>query len=234
MTSIDAVTLTLLMVVLPVLALAQAKALRGVLVPRLPAYASSAVTLMLLAIWCTAVGGWARGARALGLVAVGPGMVLGWALAVVVAGLGLMLGFRILGDALGAKESETLLQLLPRTARERLGFAALSVIAGLGEEIVFRGYALSALADVTGVVTAGVVTSVAFGVLHAYQGAFGMIRTAALGGLLAGSFIAAGSIWPVVVAHTVLDLLGGLVLTDRLIAPQPVRTRDTGNPDGVS
>ena len=144
-------------------------------------------------------------------------MIVGWALVVVVAGLGLMLGFRVLGDALGAKESETLLQLLPRTTGERLGFAALSVIAGLGEEIVFRGYALSALAGVTGVAAAGVVTSLAFGVLHAYQGALGVVRTAALGGLLAWSFVAAGSIWPVVTAHAVLDLLGGLVLADRLM-----------------
>ena len=42
MTVVDAATVTGLVVVLPGLAVAQARALRGVLIPRLPAYASSA------------------------------------------------------------------------------------------------------------------------------------------------------------------------------------------------
>ncbi|MCG6957682.1 MAG: CPBP family intramembrane metalloprotease [Gemmatimonadetes bacterium] len=233
MTAVDAVTVAALLMVLPGFAVAQARALQGVVIPRLPAYASSAATLVLVAAWCTVVGVWARGPSTLGFVGMAPGPAAGWTLAVVLAGLGLMLGFRTLGNALGAKESETLHQLLPRTPGERLGFACLSVIAGLSEEIVFRGYALSALAGVTGVATAAVLTSVAFGVLHAYQGILGVIRTAALGGLLAWGFVAAGSIWPVVAAHAVLDLLGGLVLAERLMGSDPVRPRDTKNPGGV-
>jgi membrane protease YdiL (CAAX protease family) len=232
-TAVDTGTVVALLVVLPGFALAQARALRGVTVPRMPAYASSAATLVILAAWCTVVGVWGRGARALGVVGMAPGLAGGWTLGMVVAGLGLMLGFRVVGSALGVRESETLYQLLPRTPGERLGFAGLSVIAGLGEEIVFRGYALPVLAGVTGVVTAGVLTSVAFGILHAYQGLLGMIRTAVLGGLLAWGFVAAGSIWPVAAAHAVLDLLGGLVLAERLMTRDPAVARDTGNPGGV-
>jgi membrane protease YdiL (CAAX protease family) len=232
-TVVDAVTVAVLLVVLPGFAVVQARALRGVVIPRLPAYASSAATLVVLAAWCTVIGAWERGPRSLGLVAMAPGLASGWALAVILAGLGLMLCFRVLGTPLGARESETLRQLLPRTPGERLGFAGLSVLAGLGEEIVFRGYALPVLAGLTGVVTAGVLTSVAFGVLHAYQGVLGVIRTAALGGLLAWGFVAAGTIWPVAAAHAVLDLLGGLVLAERLMASDPVRARDTENPGGV-
>jgi membrane protease YdiL (CAAX protease family) len=233
-TVVDAVTVTVLLVVLPGFALAQARALRSVTVPRLPAYASSAATLVLLAAWCTVVGLWGRSPPALGFVAMAPGLAAGWTLGVVLAGLGLMLCFRVLGNALGATESETLQQLLPQTPGERLGFAALSVIAGLGEEVVFRGYALTTLAGVTGVMAAGVVTSLAFGVLHAYQGLFGMLRTAVLGGLLAWGFVAAGSLWPVVAAHAALDLLGGLVLAERLMTSDAMPVRDTEDPGGVS
>jgi membrane protease YdiL (CAAX protease family) len=199
----------------------------------LPAYASSAATLVLLAAWCTVVAVWGRGPRALGFVAMAPGPAAGWTVSIVLAGLGLMLGFRALGNALGARESETLRQLLPRTPGERLGFAGLSVIAGLGEEIVFRGYALPVVAGLAGVVTAAILTSVAFGVLHAYQGILGVMRTAALGGLLAWGFVAAGSLWPVVAAHAILDILGGLVLTERLMASHRMAARDTENPGGV-
>jgi membrane protease YdiL (CAAX protease family) len=223
-TVVDAVTVVVLLVVLPAFAVAQARALRGVVIPRLPAYASSAATLVLLAAWCTVVAVWGRGPRALGFVAMAPGPAAGWTVSIVLAGLGLMLGFRALGNALGARESETLRQLLPRTPGERLGFAGLSVIAGLGEEIVFRGYALPVVAGLT---------SVAFGVLHAYQGILGVMRTAALGGLLAWGFVAAGSLWPVVAAHAILDILGGLVLTERLMASHRMAARDTENPGGV-
>jgi membrane protease YdiL (CAAX protease family) len=219
MSVLDALTLAGLLVALPALAFVQARALRGSRIPRLPAYASSGVTLLLLGGWCVGLGSWRRGPASVGLVPMGLHLLAGWALVVTVAGLAVMLGFRILCGALGVQEAATLRELLPRNGGERLAFAGLAVIAGLCEEIVFRGYALPVLAGVTGVVAAGVLTSVAFGALHAYQGVLGMVRTAALGGILAWAFVAAGSVWPVVVAHTALDLLGGIVLGEKLMSP---------------
>lgn len=216
---LDAVTLAVLLVVLPALALMQARMLRGARIPRLPAYASSGVTLALLGGWCAAVGAGRWGPRAVGFVPMPPGLLAGWALVVTVAGLALMLGFRIVGGALGVEESGILRELLPRTAGERLAFVGVSLLAGLCEEIIFRGYALPVLGGAIGIVAAGVVTSLAFGVLHAYQGVLGMVRTAALGGMLAWAFVASGSIWPLVAAHAVLDLLGGIVLAEKLMSP---------------
>jgi membrane protease YdiL (CAAX protease family) len=216
---LDAVTVAVLLVALPALAVAQARALRGSRIPRLPAYASSAATLVLLGGWCVGLGLWRQGPAAMGFVPMPLRLLAGWALVVTVAGIGVMLGFRIVCGALGVEESPILRALLPRTGNERLAFAGLSVIAGLCEEVIFRGYALPVLAGVTGVVAAGVLTSVAFGALHAYQGVLGVVRTAALGGILAWAFVAAGSVWPVVAAHTVLDLLGGIVLAERLMSP---------------
>jgi membrane protease YdiL (CAAX protease family) len=216
---LDAVTVAVLLVALPALAVVQARALRGAHIPRLPAYASSGATLVLVGGWCAGLGLWRRGPEAVGLVPMPFRLLAGWALVVTIAGLGVVLGFRILCGALGVQESATLVELLPRTGGERLAFAGLALLAGVCEEIIFRGYALPVLAEVTGVAVAGVLTSVAFGVLHAYQGVLGVVRTAALGGILAWAFVAAGSVWPVVVAHTALDLLGGIVLGEKLMSP---------------
>lgn len=216
---VDGVTLVGILAVLPALAVVQARALKRTHIPRIPAYLSSGITLVLLGGWCVGVGTWRRGPAGVGFVRLPLGLLAGWALVVTVAGLGLMLGFAVLGGALGAEESAILRELLPRSARERLAFAGLALLAGLCEETVFRGYALTALAGVVGVVGAGVVTSVAFGVLHAYQGLLGMVRTAALGGVLAWAFVAAGSVWPVVLAHAALDLLGGIVMAEKLMSP---------------
>jgi membrane protease YdiL (CAAX protease family) len=45
----------------------------------------------------------------------------------------------------------------------------------------------------------------------------GIVRTTCLGFLLAASFLLSGSLWPAVLAHTILDVLGGLVLGETLV-----------------
>jgi membrane protease YdiL (CAAX protease family) len=219
MRALDAGTLVVLLVALPGLAVVQARALRSVHLPRMPAYASSAATIVVLGGWCSALSLARSGTVSLGLVSPPGGSVLTWTASITAASLGLLLGFRFLGNALGIPESDVLLGLLPATRGERLAFAGLSVVAGLGEEVVFRGYALPVLSGFTGVAGAAVATSVAFGVLHAYQGGFGVARTAAMGGVLAWGYLAAGSLWPVVLAHTVIDLLGGIFLPHQLMSP---------------
>jgi membrane protease YdiL (CAAX protease family) len=56
-----------------------------------------------------------------------------------------------------------------------------------------------------------------FGLLHAYQGWLGMVRTAVLGMVFATSFLVTGTLWPVIIAHAALDVLGGLVLGETLM-----------------
>ena len=69
----------------------------------------------------------------------------------------------------------------------------------------------------TGAAGAAVITTVVFGVLHAYQGWHGMVRAGLLGALLAWGFLVGGSLWPPIVAHALLDILAGIVLADRLV-----------------
>ena len=61
-------------------------------------------------------------------------------------------------------------------------------------------------------------TSLAFGVLHSYQGKLGVVRTGVVGFFMGAAFIYTGSLWPPMVAHALIDLVAGLVLRDRLLA----------------
>ena len=54
--------------------------------------------------------------------------------------------------------------------------------------------------------------------MHGYQGWLGMVRTALMGGVLAGGFLAAGSLWPPIVAHIAIDILAGIVFGERLLS----------------
>ncbi|HEX2729856.1 MAG TPA: CPBP family intramembrane glutamic endopeptidase [Rubrobacteraceae bacterium] len=70
--------------------------------------------------------------------------------------------------------------LLPSTREERWVFAALSVTAGICEEILFRGFLLFYLQDFfLGLPLAAAVTvsSIVFGMAHLYQGGKGVLGT---------------------------------------------------------
>jgi membrane protease YdiL (CAAX protease family) len=133
------------------------------------------------------------------------------------AAVALLFAVRAGETRLGWKETPLLLELLPRTRSEKTVFAGLSFVAGFGEEIAYRGFALAWMASILGSAGAAlVITSLAFGLLHAYQGVPGVARTGLLGGLFGISVLATGSLWPAILAHTAVDLLAGLVLADTL------------------
>ena len=118
---------------------------------------------------------------------------------------------------MGWDETRILLELLPRTAPEKGIFAGLSFIAGFGEEIAYRGFALAWTAQLVGSPIAAVgLTSLGFGLLHAYQGVLGVFRTGLLGALYAVSVVTTGNLWPAILSHIAVDLLAGLVLADTL------------------
>jgi len=99
-----------------------------------------------------------------------------------------------------------------------ISLAVAWTLAACGEEFVYRGYLLTRLARALGGAPrawlgALTVTSVLFGVGHAYQGLSGMI-TAGLGGLAFGLlYMATGrNLWVSVVAHGTMDTVGFLLL----------------------
>lgn len=220
----DAVLLGVLLVVLPALSLLQGRLLSRTELEdaeRIPAYLSSFVALVVLggaSVWAGRDGpGWG----AMGLDPPSPLALVLWTAVLTAAGVGTMWLFRWLGTATGAQEHPALRALLPESSKERGLFAVLSFAAGTGEELAYRGYAIPLLVPILGSGGAVALTSGVFGLLHAYQGTLGMARTAVMGAILGAGFVLAGSLWPCMAAHVLLDLIGGLVLRERLMVPEP-------------
>ncbi|HSG49795.1 MAG TPA: CPBP family intramembrane glutamic endopeptidase [Longimicrobiales bacterium] len=214
----DGLFVAFLLATLPLLSMAQLPLLHAGEVERLPAYAGSAAMLAFLAALGLLLGHLGPGLGALGLTATGSATewrILG-GLVLAVGGLGV--AFHFLGEWLGLEETPVLKELIPRTPKERRFFGILSLAAGFGEEVVYRGYLLAVLAPLfSGSWSAAVVSSLAFAVLHVYQGPVGMVRAGLLGFLFAGAFILGGTLWPLVVVHTGVDLVSGLWLGPRML-----------------
>jgi len=64
---------------------------------------------------------------------------------------------------------------------------------------------------------AAIVTSVAFGLTHSYQGVIGICRTGMFGLMMGLALLYTDSLWSLVLAHTLIDLLVGLVLAEKLL-----------------
>ena len=211
---IDGILVVLLLVLMPAFSLAQASALDRLPFDRLSAYWSSIAALWFLGATSWLVGTRDGGLPAIGLVPIPFLDLVGWSLGIAFAGVAIMLGFRVVAGWLGIPETPVLTRLLPRTGREKRVFALLSVAAGVGEEVAYRGYAIPVLAASVGVPWSVAITSAVFGVLHSYQGTLGMVRTGVMGAVLAGGFLMSGSLLPVIIGHMLIDLLGGLVISD--------------------
>lgn len=208
----------LLVCLMPALAVAQLPAVEGESLPRVPVYVSSGVVILALGL-----GGLILGAESFGLETMGLGPasridVATWTLVLSLAALLLLYLFFILRKAAGLRENALLVQLLPETPKERIVFLFLSLAAGFGEELAYRGFLIPAFTLLLGGEwAAAFVSSAVFGVLHAYQGWLGIARTAALGMLLAAAFLISGSLWPAIFAHAVLDIMAGLVIGKALV-----------------
>jgi len=216
----DTILLALLFVAMPALAVAQVPLAEDALVERIPVYWSSITALWLLggASWLVGTRG-GNGAAGVGLVPLPLGSLAAWSAAMTAAGLAVIAVFRALAVMTGARDTPLLRLLLPRTRQEKRVFALLSVAAGVGEEMAYRGYAIPVLLPLLGAPAAVAATSLVFGILHGYQGVLGMLRTAVMGALLAWCFLASGSLWPAIIAHVAIDLVAGLVLGERLLSP---------------
>jgi uncharacterized protein len=102
-------------------------------------------------------------------------------------------------------------RLLPVNLLEYLPYSALAVTAGVCEEFVYRGFLIAVLSR------AGlplwlvvIVSSVLFGLAHAYQGRGGIVSTGIFGVLLALGRLGFGSLVPVMMWHAGLDLAAGV------------------------
>ena len=102
--------------------------------------------------------------------------------------------------------------MLPREKREFAAFSALSMTAGVCEEVLFRGHLLAFLDPLVGLFAGTAVAVVAFGLAHAYQGVNGIIRTGLIGLFMALVYRATGSLLAPIAAHALIDWSGGRMI----------------------
>ncbi len=108
------------------------------------------------------------------------------------------------------------LGFLPTTATQFLHFLFLAVAAGVGEEIVYRGFMINYLAAMLGTEgsSAAVVLllpAVSFGLAHVYQGGRAVLKIIAMAVLFGFFFLRTNTLWPLMLLHAAIDILGGVM-----------------------
>ncbi|MCH8073639.1 MAG: CPBP family intramembrane metalloprotease [Proteobacteria bacterium] len=95
---------------------------------------------------------------------------------------------------------------------------AVWLFAAFGEEFFFRGFLMTAIAEVLGGsraawISAVVFQAAAFGLIHAYQGPAQAISIGIGGAIYGVVFLLAGrNLWPLILAHGLNDTLGIILL----------------------
>ncbi|MFZ0959142.1 MAG: CPBP family intramembrane glutamic endopeptidase [Candidatus Sulfotelmatobacter sp.] len=113
--------------------------------------------------------------------------------------------------AFGAGHAASIQTFLPRRGTEILLWIAVSVSAGICEELVFRGYFQRQFEGFTGSKWIALCLQAAlFGISHGYQGVQACVKIAIFG-LLYGLFaLWRGSLRPGMIAHAGSDILSGI------------------------
>jgi membrane protease YdiL (CAAX protease family) len=105
---------------------------------------------------------------------------------------------------------------MPHDRRTYTTFFWLSITAGIVEEILYRGFVFWYLWQLMPVWAVVLVSALAFGIGHSYQGISGIVRVTLIGVVFGGYYLLTGSIWLPIIAHVVLDILQGAVLLEYL------------------
>ena len=115
------------------------------------------------------------------------------------------------------RASEATRLLAPTTARERALWPLVSLTAGVTEELVYRGLFvlhLNALVPSLRPGVLAVLSAVAFGIAHRYQGPFGVVSSGVLGLAFGIVAIVVGNVLVVVALHTLWDVAAGSIKRD--------------------
>jgi len=109
-----------------------------------------------------------------------------------------------------------LVHFLPQSNRDFQHFVGVSITAGIVEEILYRGFAFWYLTQVMPLWAAIIVSALAFGIGHSYQGIGGVVRVTLLGLAFGVFYVFTGSIWLPMLAHAILDILQGAMILEIL------------------
>ena len=124
-------------------------------------------------------------------------------------------GKQIPTDPSQQKTIHTLTLLAPASATEIIAWIALCILAGIAEELIFRGYLQRQFTGwARGAVAAGVIGSALFfGAAHGYQGARSMVLLSVFGILFSLLAVFRSSLRPGIFAHAWQDVCAGLLLS---------------------
>nr|WP_256534216.1 CPBP family intramembrane glutamic endopeptidase [Lewinella sp. JB7] len=108
------------------------------------------------------------------------------------------------------------LGFLPTDGSQYLHFLFLCACAGVGEEIVYRGFMVTYLQEtlqqnIWGIAGTLIVPALSFGLAHIYQGTHAVAKIIAMALLFGFFFYRTGSLWPLILLHTAIDAVGGLL-----------------------
>jgi membrane protease YdiL (CAAX protease family) len=208
--------LAVLLVVLPVAAVAQERQLaaltaQGGSLDRRTLYTSAVITHLLLQLGSWLAWGGAPARLLAGHDVTPRDLAAG--------GAALAVGLVTLLDRFAPRDPrqrDRLLLIAPRTARERLAFAGVAISAGFAEEIAYRGVLFLLLAHyLGGWWLPALVSAAAFGVAHLFQGWRSAVLAGAIGLLAQVVTGVTGTLWVAIVVHILHDMIAGAVIARR-------------------
>lgn len=105
---------------------------------------------------------------------------------------------------------------MPATATQFLNFIFLAVAAGFCEEVIYRGFMITYLQNLLGTGLAAttailVLPAVAFGFGHFYQGGKAVLKIILMAILFGFFYLRTNTLWPLMLLHTAIDIVGGLM-----------------------
>jgi membrane protease YdiL (CAAX protease family) len=106
--------------------------------------------------------------------------------------------------------------MLPQTGNELARFYMVSITAGIVEEILWRGFLIWYLSQMMPLWSAALLSAIAFGLAHAYQGWAQVPKITLVGAAFAGLYLLSGSIWLPMILHAAVDILQGRLTYEAL------------------
>lgn len=107
-----------------------------------------------------------------------------------------------------------LVYFLPHNGREYRYFIAMSITAGVVEEVLYRAFTFWYLAQFMPIWAVVGISSVAFGLGHSYQGGGGMVKVALVGVCFGLLYVFTGSIWLPILGHAIFDIAQGAAILE--------------------
>lgn len=104
--------------------------------------------------------------------------------------------------------------IIPQNGKELAHFYGLAVTAGIVEEILWRGFLIWYFSQFMPLWAAALVSTLGFGLAHAYQGLAHLPQITAVGAAFAGLYLLTGSILLPIILHAAVDILQGRLAYD--------------------